>query len=328
MDTGSSFIWFQCLPCNCFHHVNPIFDPSKSSTYRHIYCDQHRHIICEYSHTYSDHTTTIGTLAREDLTLVTSDQGTTTIQDVVVGCGHNNSGTLDPLASGILGLGGNDKSSLLYHIGGRNPKFSYCIGNLSDPYYEYNHLIIGDGAIIQGYSTPIQVVNGLYYLTLQGISLGEMSLPINPNIFKRAPLSGHSGVIIDSGTTLIYLHRLGFEALKAQVRSLIGGLLQQVTSQNYPDWFCYRGDSIKQQLREFPALTFHFEGGADLVLESDAMFTKASVGVFCLSVVPSDNPYPNLSIIGIKAQQYYNMAYDLDAMKLYFQRIDCELLED
>ncbi|KAL7193930.1 hypothetical protein ACSBR2_025550 [Camellia fascicularis] len=83
-----------------------------------------------------------------------------------------------------------------------------------------------------------------------------------------------------------------------EVRSLIGGLLPQYSKS---DRLCYMGE-VSRDLKGFPMITFHFARGAS---EED-----------------------NLSIIGIRAQQYYNVAYDLDAMKLYFQRIDCQLVED
>lgn len=53
--------------------------------------------------------------------------------------------------------------------------------------------------------------------------------------------------------------------------------------------------------------------------------------MFCLAIgssaVNGDNS-KNLSVIGMMAQQNYNVGYDIGQNKLYFQRIDCELLKD
>jgi len=39
LDTGSDITWLQCRPCqNCFKQSTPIFDPSKSKTYKTISC--------------------------------------------------------------------------------------------------------------------------------------------------------------------------------------------------------------------------------------------------------------------------------------------------
>ncbi|GLJ18896.1 hypothetical protein SUGI_0337630 [Cryptomeria japonica] len=40
VDTGSDLIWKQCQPCkNCYDQTDPIFDPSKSSTYAKLPCN-------------------------------------------------------------------------------------------------------------------------------------------------------------------------------------------------------------------------------------------------------------------------------------------------
>ncbi|KAE9594006.1 putative nepenthesin [Lupinus albus] len=34
-DTGSDLIWMQCQPCKkCYKQTEPVFDPSKSKTYK------------------------------------------------------------------------------------------------------------------------------------------------------------------------------------------------------------------------------------------------------------------------------------------------------
>ncbi|KAJ6863323.1 protein ASPARTIC PROTEASE IN GUARD CELL 1 [Populus alba x Populus x berolinensis] len=93
---------------------------------------------------------------------------------------------------------------------------------------------------------------------------------------------------------------------------------------------CYIG-SVREDLSGFPVVTFHFTNGAQLVLDTQSMFLHIAPIVFCLaigsSVVNEDN-FKNLSVIGMMAKQNYNMGYDIGQNKLYFQRIDCELLED
>ncbi|KAM2638039.1 hypothetical protein EV1_022464 [Malus domestica] len=47
--------------------------------------------------------------------------------------------------------------------------------------------------------------------------------------------------------------------------------------------------------------------------------------------VPSVQVSPegsNLNVVGIMAQQHYNVAYDLAASQVYFQSIDCQLLDN
>ncbi|KHN17528.1 Putative aspartic protease [Glycine soja] len=51
---------------------------------------------------------------------------------------------------------------------------------------------------------------------------------------------------------------------------------------------------------------------------------------FCMAVLPGDyfgDDYESFSPIGMLAQQNYNVGYDLNGMRVYFQRFDCELLD-
>lgn len=40
LDTGSDILWLQCAPCiNCYHQTDAVFDPSRSSTYSSLGCN-------------------------------------------------------------------------------------------------------------------------------------------------------------------------------------------------------------------------------------------------------------------------------------------------
>ncbi|THG20641.1 hypothetical protein TEA_000997 [Camellia sinensis var. sinensis] len=345
METRSNLFWVQCHPCiNCFEQLSTIFDPSKSSTYYNISCNSTSCVSdtlqencvsvtsCPYHYKYADSSTTRGDLGREEVRFI-SNKGTSVLSNILFGCGHENYGFVEAkenygyngigLASGVLGHGPSKKLSLVSHLGSR---FSYCIGNMSDLDYEYNRLVIGDDeAEIKGYSTPIQVFNNMYCLTVEGISVGEKQLEIDPHTFKRNPSSGEGGVIIDTGTTLTILDTGGYIPLITEVQSLIGGILPKLDNLSNPDRLCYKG-RVSTDLIGFPVVTFHFAQGLDLVLDVEAMFDQdREMDRFCMAVLPAY--FQDLSVIGIRAQQYYNVAYDLASMKLYFQRIDCEVLD-
>ncbi|KAI8565869.1 hypothetical protein RHMOL_Rhmol03G0294600 [Rhododendron molle] len=331
MDTGSNLLWIQCLPCiTCFDQLSPIFDPSKSTTYTNLSCNSSYCVFdpfsencetCSYYLKYDDGSTTRGDLGMEELSFMKTFEGTmtSTVSNTVFGCGHKNDG-FNGLASGVLGLGPNKKFSLMSHLGS---KFSYCIGSITDPHYEHNQFIIGDGTKIEGDATPLEVYNNLYYITLQGISVGEKLLEINSDTFKRVP-TGDGGVVIDTGTTDIYLERGGYNSLIEEVQSLASGLLEKVSNMFDDNRLCYKG-TVSQDLIGFPIVTFRFDGGADLVLDAKAMFEQNGEAEFCMAVMPAG--HRDLTVIGIRAQQYYNVAYDLPDKKLYFQRMDCEVLD-
>lgn len=343
MDTGSNFLWIQCFPCkNCGKHYGPIlFNPSSSSTYRPLYCNSdsfcksigapnslcNDFYSCNYTMVYYSGVISKGIVSSETVTFQASDESTIIVQNVIFGCGHEINRALlesDYRTSGVFGLGA--ESPLLLRFGS---KFSYCIGDLDDSYYEHNQLIVGEGARFEGYITPIEVVNGNYYMILEGISVGANKLDIDPSIFTRVETVGLSGVTIDTGTAITWLADDGFYTLKNEVQRVIFGLLTQ--AEYYPWKLCYEGRVESYQLARFPLVTFHFADGADLKLDKWSLFRQIRPDIFCMAIMPSSyngKQRHNLSLIGIYAQQYYNMAYDLIGKTLSFKKIDCDELDD
>ncbi|KAK7303923.1 hypothetical protein RJT34_14842 [Clitoria ternatea] len=333
VDTGSDILWVMCTPCsNCDHHPGVLFDPSKSSTYYPL-CNRlcsSKGCKCDlsdqstYNITYADNSFSSGTFGHDMLVFDTIDEGTTQVSNVMFGCGHNMRYNSDPWYNGILGLN-NGLESLASQIG---QKFSYCIGNLADKNYNYNQLILGEGADLEGYFTHFEVHKDFYYINMEGISIGEKRLDIDPSMFEIKE-NGTGGVIIDSGCTMTYLVNDVHELLDKEVRNLLGGSFRQVQVENTPWLLCYYG-TISRDLLGFPVITFHFAGEADLTMDSTSFFHQSEDNVFCMAVGPSSasGTGGEVSLLGLLAQQSYNVGYDLVNQFIYFQRIDCQLLID
>ncbi|KDP25624.1 hypothetical protein JCGZ_20780 [Jatropha curcas] len=329
MDTGSDLTWIQCRRCiNCSSQKVPFYDHTSSSTYKNMpcadrscesaKCDDDGNCIYEIS--YLDNTGSRGILGIERLIFETRDEGIVAVDDVVFGCGINNTGTFG-LGSGMFGLG-YASNSIVNHLG---RKFSYCVGDVQDPFYSYNKLKLGKDVDIEGDSTRFELIDNFYFVTLEWISIGQERLDIDFSIFERVEDRG--GVIIDSGSELTHLPKAAYAKITNKVFNIINGFLT-------PTWInvdgfkqlCYYGN-IFRNLRGFPTITFHFSGGAELELEVGSIFFKLDEGLSCLAFLPGDSD-EQVSIIGILAQQNYNVAYDIDKRRIYFQRIQCELLED
>ena len=332
MDTGSSLSWTQCRPCtHCFKQALPIFNPPESATYSSVPCDAYDcfrevpGIICRAPHCgfklyYGDGTAVSGFLGTEKITFETSDEGITSVPSLVFGCETdvvNNLGVLGGQISGILGLGA-EEISLANQLGS---KFSYCIGSIWDPQYIYNQLIFGEGAKTEGSTTFLEIIGSFYYIRLDSISVGEKMLDISPQVFELTK-DGTRGVIIDSGSTLTYLPKAAFDPLKDEVLSLMNGIVQFVGTEHSSP--CFKG-VIDRDLVGFPVVTFNFANGVDLALDVKSFFYVASPNTFCMAMAPTNAE--NLTIIGVLAQQSYNIAYNLASKTISIQRIDCELLE-
>ena len=126
-------------------------------------------------------------------------------------------------------------------------------------------MILSEGANLEGYTTPFEVHHGFNYVTIEGISIGEKSLDIDPRTFEIKE-NGTSGVIIDTGSTLTYLVHDVYKLLRREVQNLFQGSFREITIRNFPGLLCYFG-SISRDLIGLPVVTFHFAGGVDLVLD-------------------------------------------------------------
>lgn len=81
IDTGSDLTWIQSQPCSsCYTQVDPIFDPSKSSTYKKLACSTSlceklldkqcsSNASCTYAYGYGDGSQTQGYFSTESITV-------------------------------------------------------------------------------------------------------------------------------------------------------------------------------------------------------------------------------------------------------------------
>ncbi|KAJ7955697.1 Eukaryotic aspartyl protease family protein [Quillaja saponaria] len=232
---------------------------------------------------------------------------------------------VDKRHAGVFGLAYRI-TSIVHKLGDQgSKKFSYCIGNLTDPDYGYNTLTLGDGAEVEGDSTPLDVYGGHYHVSLDGISLGEKRLEIDPNTFElnRTAIMVKTGVTIDTGTPYTWLAPAAFHELYNKVKEKLDEFLNQWSE---PGRLCYEGNVIND-LTGFPVVTFYFAGGAELAMDTESMFIQSEPKAFCMTVLENkENNQSKFTIIGLLAQQYYNVAYDINSRKLSLQRIDCELI--
>ncbi|XP_019418604.1 PREDICTED: aspartic proteinase CDR1-like [Lupinus angustifolius] len=189
VDTGSDIVWMQCQPCKkCYKQTDPIFDPSKSKTYKVALCSSKvcglikkngckkssLSLKCQYELSYGDGSTSSGDVAEETLTFDTNVRNNPIrVDKIIIGCGHNNQGVFQPQSTGIVGLG-NGATSLTSQLGGPiHHKFSYC---LSPQRNIPSLLSFGENAVVSGsgtVSTPLLSGSSsiYYYLNLKGMTV-------------------------------------------------------------------------------------------------------------------------------------------------------------
>ncbi|KAF8403689.1 hypothetical protein HHK36_011793 [Tetracentron sinense] len=325
VDTASDLIWLQCLPCvECYKQIDPIFDPTKSSSYRKIQCSEPEcHAIpttncktdkedCLYGLVYQDTSSSQGVLSSETMIFGNTPSGNYTLLNIAFGCGHNNSETGDENnAPGVVGLN-NQSLSLLSQVGMNH--FSYCLvpleeGNIDSP------IKFGQAAEIIGDKTPI-LEGGekhFYYLGLQGISVEDERLPIPAGTFN-VTADGSGGFIVDSGTS--------YTLLNSNVHAML--IKEMVNNTNLPrvddatELFelCY--DCSSDEIELAASITFHFTG-VDLVLSTMNKWTDNGDGLYCLAILPTTG----LSILGLHQQQNINIGFDVEKNVVSFEPKDC-----
>ncbi|KAL2225460.1 UNVERIFIED_CONTAM: 60S ribosomal protein L15 [Sesamum indicum] len=325
--------WTQCVPCTqCYKQNAPLFNPTKTTTYRTVSCTSQqcqslgpdssscdKSNSCLYQVSYGDSSYSNGDLAVETFTFDSSTSKESVVfPKIVFGCGHNNDGTFNETGSGIVGLGGGAVSivrQLETTIGG---KFSYCLTTMDSK--SSSKISFGLNAIVTGpnvSSTPLvqKSPDTFYYLTLEGVSVGNEALAYNyiPNSNSKASVE-EGNIIIDSGTTLTFLPSSLYEGLESALEKSISG--SRVSDPQGLFGLCYELPSNGEF--NAPPIIAHFTG-ADVELTQESIFIEVEKGVVCLTFMPSQD----LAIFGNLHQMNFLIGYDLENQKVDFLPTDC-----
>nr|CAD1835726.1 unnamed protein product [Ananas comosus var. bracteatus] len=324
IDTGSSLIWTQCLPCpQCYPQSYPPFDPNKSSTYG-IYdcnsagCNELSKSICSldkkclYSVFYGDSSYSKGYFSYDTFTVGSDSGKDISLSDVAFGCGEYNKGVFTRNEAGILGLSGGPLS-FASQVG--SEQFSYCLG---PPGSQGSQLVFGSSALMAGGYTTLELVERargvvFYYLSLTDISVDSERLYLPPGTFKRAT-NDSGGILIDSGATYTYLFPAAYDLI---VKKLAGKItLKPIGGGDDAPALCYQGTKADLKGGKIPNLTFHF-ALLDVVLPPENFFNLKDKSVLCFAMVS----VTDVSIFGSMAQQNKNVGYDVINRRLYIQDV-------
>ncbi|KAI3951612.1 hypothetical protein MKX01_018728 [Papaver californicum] len=339
MDTGSDLIWTQCKPCtDCYKQPTPIFDPSKSSSFSKLSCTNNlcraltssmcSNDACKYLYAYGDDSTTQGIMASETFTFGDSSSkdksSSISIPKVGFGCGNDNEGGGFTQGAGLVGLG-RGPLSFVSQLG--TGKFSYCLNSIDST--QTSSLLFGSLANLVNTTTSDDEIQttpliknpsqpSFYYLGLEGITVGETLLSIPKSTFQLKP-SGSGGFIIDSGTTITYLQKTGFNAVKKAFVSQMKLTVAADSSTGLD--LCFNLPTDVSEI-DVPKLIFHFKG-ADLDLPgNNYMIADSDLGLVCLAMGASNG----LSIFGNVQQQNMLILHDLEKEVMSFVPTKCDQL--
>ncbi|KAI3499792.1 hypothetical protein L1887_35602 [Cichorium endivia] len=312
MDTGSDLIWTKCQSSPRF------YDSSKSKSFSEASCDGLPNGVCEQS--YADRSSLKVSMGREMFTIGDVKNNLT------FGCGTPNDETSFKNYDGIVGMG-RGKLSLVSQL--NVGVFSYC---MASRYHKSDQsiLLMEDEAktaiankMIQ--TTPFlpQGKSSNYYISLEGISVGETKLPISKSDFEI--IDGKGGMIIDSGTTFTYLDKGIIDMIENEF--LNQTKLKKVHVKNDKTLYnkLTRCFDPSYDVKIIPNLVFHFSGANWDVPRENYIYEKKRQA--CLAFMDNDNTdAQKVSIFGNMQQQNTMVLYDLNKNSLSFIPAKCSQL--
>ncbi|KAM0831334.1 hypothetical protein ACQ4PT_065627 [Festuca glaucescens] len=320
MDTGSDLSWVQCKPCNssfCYPQKDPLFDPTKSSTYAPIPCGSalcktlqsdrfgngctNNGTQCGYRVEYGGGSKTTGVYSNEALTLAPD----VVIKNFHFGCGYHQGGPNDKY-DGLLGLGGSPESLPVQTSNAYGGAFSYCLPSVSSG---AGFLALGAPSNTSGFMftpmTRFMHESTFYLVRLTGISVGGKQLSIPRKVFE-------GGMIIDCGSILTRLPDTAYEKLKSAFRAAMAAypLL--------PDKYdtCYNFTGYNNVTVPRVALTFSGGVTVDLDVPNGVLLDD------CLAFADS-GPDDYVGMIGNVNQRTLEMLYDVGGGRLGFRAGAC-----
>ncbi|TXG62320.1 hypothetical protein EZV62_013683 [Acer yangbiense] len=312
-DTGSYMTWIQCLPCdNCYDQEpeEPIFDPSKSSTFSNAPCTSQS--CPPYSITYNDNSYSNGNYAQDTLTL----SSTTVFPGFVFGCGRKNSANFGKVA-GVLGFEPGDTSIMSQTVNSFGQEFCYCLPpqETSTGYLRFGQLAY-ETCQSSEISTPIIKDSNWpdkYLVRLVGITIGEKRLEMSANSVSGSLPS----TILDTGTIISRLPGQVYAGLRSAFQDSMSQYpLADQSSDSDPMDTCYDLSGSEDDINKIvPSMILHFggsqDGSQDLNLDPSAVVWKDNdSGKVCLAFAGNGNSN-DLTIIGNHQQRNLKISYSL-----------------
>ncbi|XP_031500358.1 aspartic proteinase nepenthesin-1-like [Nymphaea colorata] len=331
VDTASDLIWTPCSPCTlCPDQPSTVFDPQGSASYSKLSCSSPScsalpHVCdplsndCQYIYRYGDQSTTSGYLSSETFTL-----GSASFENVGFGCGTMNWGFHE--GAGLVGLN-RGRLSLISQLGASvGYQFSYCLSGLEGGSSSSSRLAFGPNSSLPSSSVgaiklPLLINSrnpDFYFVDLEGISVGGRRLPIEASAFQFKQ-GGTGGVVVDSGSALMYLVAEAYREVKQTFITAIS-LPVAAGPTAAGSGLCFQGFVDPSSI---PTLTLHFSSGDFCAPRENYFIVDEDSRLSCLAI--NETPM-GMSIIGAFMQQNVHIHYDLGNNLITFTPAQCDQL--
>jgi len=315
VDTGSAMTAFPCTECgsNCGTHIDPPFDPQRSSTFRWVNCNEpncrqcvSNSVHCMYSVQYVEGSGISGKFFQDVLHLGHAARGNSRAP-VWLGCHLRETNLFlrqDP--SGIMGLGEDNWDVLTALMGGPLERqiIALCLSNDGGA--------ISIGGVNQSWTpidAPLQSVPyGMHY------SVSVTGAVMRTSTGTDIPLAALAGrFAVDSGTTFTYFTAAQAAALRSAVQRACGlGACGNAVAASSQCWRATEGD-----LALFPELHVAM-GQATYIWHARGYLASQHAGLWCYTF-HGDPPLT----LGASFLRHHLVVFDRDERKLKFAPSRC-----
>ncbi|KAI9200635.1 hypothetical protein LWI28_011008 [Acer negundo] len=324
LDTSNDNAWVPCSDCTgC--STKTFFTPNISTTFgpmdcsmpqctqvRGLSCPTTGSSACLFNQSYGGDSSLSATLITDSLQLAKD-----IIPNFAFGCINSVSGGSVP-PQGLLGLGRGSMSLLSQSGSLYSGVFSYCLPSFKS-YYFSGSLKLGPLGQPKSIRTTPLLNNphrpSLYYVNLDGISVGRVKVPIAPELLAFNPTTG-AGTIIDSGTVITRFSEPIYTAIRDEFRKQVNGPFSSLGA--FDTCFAATNEGVT------PAITFHFTG-LNLTLPMENSLIHSSAGsLACLSMAAMPNNVNSMmNVIANLQQQNLRIMFDVANSRLGIARELC-----
>ncbi|KAK7849761.1 aspartic proteinase CDR1-like [Quercus suber] len=178
--------------------------------------------------------------------------------------------------------------------------------------------VVGDGVV----STPFVAVGNQYYVTLEGISVGDTYVP-----FNSSGKVSKGNICIDLGSPPLTLPPDFYNRLEVEVKKQIP--IDPIKNETLTGTrLCYRTETTNEN---GPKLTVHFEG-ADVELKPILTFNRPvhAYDIYCFAITNTANTaladLGDQGLYGNYVQANLLIGFDLETRMVSFKPTDCTQL--
>ncbi|KAM0892992.1 hypothetical protein ACQ4PT_025399 [Festuca glaucescens] len=209
--------------------------------------------------------------------------------------------------------------SLISQIGAATSlgrRFSYCLV----PYYvnASSALNFGSRASVTKVDAVMttlvpSLVESFYTVALESVEINNSTFTIPPD---------RSHLIVDSGTSMTYLHQGLLDQMVEEVNQTIKLLQVSSTGRILP--LCYDATVMTEESileKMIPDVKLVMGGGAVVTLKARNTFVQVDQSTVCMAVLTVGDQSP-FAILGSVAQQNMHVVYDLDKRTVTFAAAD------